>query len=68
MSYLPQIIEPKRNKVNVAQAALVKSESNLMKKQKRLSKVRYLLFGNVFDNSFTQMTRARFSVQCMLYQ
>lgn len=50
MSYLPQIIEPKQNKVNVAQAALVKSKSNLMKKQKRLSKVRYLLFGNVFDN------------------
>uniref|UniRef100_A0A8C7FLK2 Uncharacterized protein n=1 Tax=Oncorhynchus kisutch TaxID=8019 RepID=A0A8C7FLK2_ONCKI len=36
-----KIIEPKRNKVNVAQAALVKSESNLMKKQKRLSKVRH---------------------------
>ncbi|XP_031643456.1 dynein heavy chain 6, axonemal [Oncorhynchus kisutch] len=34
-----KIIEPKRNKVNVAQAALVKSESNLMKKQKRLSKI-----------------------------
>lgn len=68
MSYLPQIIEPKQNKVNVAQAALVKSKSNLMKKQKRLSKVRYLLFGNVFDNSFTQMRRAHFSVQCMLYQ
>ncbi|XP_038822889.1 dynein heavy chain 6, axonemal-like [Salvelinus namaycush] len=34
-----KIIEPKQNKVNVAQAALVKSESNLMKKQKRLSKI-----------------------------
>ncbi|KAM9568107.1 dynein axonemal heavy chain 6-like [Salvelinus alpinus] len=34
-----KIIQPKQNKVNVAQAALVKSESNLMKKQKRLSKI-----------------------------
>eukprot|EP00063_Salmo_salar_P092130 XP_014066965.1 PREDICTED: dynein heavy chain 14, axonemal isoform X3 [Salmo salar] len=34
-----KIIEPKQNKVNVAQAALVKSKSNLMKKQKRLSKI-----------------------------
>ncbi|CAB1335557.1 unnamed protein product [Coregonus sp. 'balchen'] len=34
-----KIIEPKQKKVNVAQEALVKAESNLIKKQKRLSKI-----------------------------